>query len=369
MKKSIHIIVWMLFLVPSAWAQVQLDVEGDAQIDNQLTIMDSGSGTPAEVGVLYGEYLGNVNTNNRIVLANENSAANTLADISFLSNDRIYFSTNNERRMTLSPTGRLGIGTEAPSRLLDVRDDIYIGGGSNDYQSASEVIAIRGRSDTWYAGVLNESTQGASDFIIGLSSGATGMFHIENGGDVGIGTDNPIARLHLQDEGHQFVLRNDLEPANTWYVGATASTWNAGASKLIFDDDSNSAGPLLCLDGAEDGVSIGTAYVPPGYMLAVDGSIIAEEVVVELSTSWPDYVFEGDYELKTLDQVEYEIKQNGHLPGIPSAAQIETEGLELGEMQRRMMEKIEELTLYVIEINKENRVLKSELENLKNRMK
>jgi hypothetical protein len=67
----------------------------------------------------------------------------------------------------------------------------------------------------------------------------------------------------------------------------------------------------------------------------------------------PDYVFAKNYTLKSLDEVEDFIKKNNHLPGIPSAKTIETNGLSVGEMQKMQMEKIEELTLYIIELKKE----------------
>ncbi len=94
------------------------------------------------------------------------------------------------------------------------------------------------------------------------------------------------------------------------------------------------------------------------YLLAVDGKIISEEVRVELSGSWPDYVFDEDYALLSLEQLEQHIETVGHLPGIPSANTVETEGILLGDMQRVMVEKIEELTLYVIDLQKQIEELK-----------
>lgn len=114
-----------------------------------------------------------------------------------------------------------------------------------------------------------------------------------------------------------------------------------------------------------DQLLVGNRSMPEGYKFAVDGHGIFEEVVVQLSNSWPDYVFQENYDLKPLDEVEIFINNNGHLPGIPSASIVENSGLTLGEMQRLMMEKIEELTLYILEIKKENNILKEEMELLK----
>ncbi len=101
---------------------------------------------------------------------------------------------------------------------------------------------------------------------------------------------------------------------------------------------------ILSYDG---NVAIGTTTVQSGYKLAVDGDIITRKVRVE-QTSWPDYVFKKDYPLPTLEQVREHIRQKGHLPNIPSAKEAEEKGVELGEMDRLLLKKIEELTLYIL---------------------
>lgn len=111
--------------------------------------------------------------------------------------------------------------------------------------------------------------------------------------------------------------------------------------------------------------SIGDAYVPSGYKLAVNGKIITEEVVVQFRNTWPDYVFQKDYKLKPLAEVEQYIVGHQHLQGIPSAKDIETEGVKLGDIVSKQMEKIEELTLYLIEQQKQIEHLKKEVESLK----
>ncbi len=109
-------------------------------------------------------------------------------------------------------------------------------------------------------------------------------------------------------------------------------------------------------------ISIGTSLVPSGYKLAVGGKIIAKELKVQLETSWPDYVFFKDYELPSLQELEIYIKKNGRLPHMISAKEIAEKGLELGEISKIQQEKIEELTLYVIEQYKINNKQSLELE-------
>jgi hypothetical protein len=110
---------------------------------------------------------------------------------------------------------------------------------------------------------------------------------------------------------------------------------------------------------------IGAGAPATGYQLSINGKMICEELKVQLDAAWPDYVFESNYDLPTLESLEASIKKDKHLPGIPSAIEVKKNGLEVGDMQKRLLEKVEELTLYVIEINKENKQLKKEVEILK----
>ena len=107
------------------------------------------------------------------------------------------------------------------------------------------------------------------------------------------------------------------------------------------------------------------------FKLNVDGRIIAEELKIKDSGNWPDYVFDADYDLLPLNALEQEIKSSGHLPGIPSAKEVEENGIFIGDMQKRTIEKIEELTLYILELHKEveklreqNILLEKKLSNL-----
>ncbi len=98
-------------------------------------------------------------------------------------------------------------------------------------------------------------------------------------------------------------------------------------------------------------VGIGTAT--PDEKLAVKGKIRAQEIKVE-ATNWPDYVFEKEYSLPTLEETAQFITENGHLPEIPKASAIESDGLSLGEMNKLLLKKIEELTLHLIEEARKN---------------
>lgn len=115
--------------------------------------------------------------------------------------------------------------------------------------------------------------------------------------------------------------------------------------------EDNWAGHFVGRGYFSEAVSIGTTGNASGYLLSVNGKIMGEELRIEDSGSWPDYVFSEDYELLSLDALSSSIAQTGHLPGIPDAKTVADEGIHVGEMQKRQMEKIEELTLYILQLH------------------
>ncbi|WP_179413725.1 hypothetical protein HDF19_13275 [Mucilaginibacter sp. E4BP6] len=108
-------------------------------------------------------------------------------------------------------------------------------------------------------------------------------------------------------------------------------------------------GGNIVLQPAAGSVTIGTSNIPPGFMLAINGSGIATSFTVQSYANWPDYVFNTDYKLRSLDQVKTYIDQNHHLPDIPSADQVAKDGINLGEIDNVFTKKIEERTLYLID--------------------
>lgn len=104
-------------------------------------------------------------------------------------------------------------------------------------------------------------------------------------------------------------------------------------------------------------VGIGTNDVPAGYKLGVAGKLIKDEVKVASVVNWPDYVFEKEYPLNSLEEVEEYILKNGHLSGIPPEGEVEQYGFNLGQMDSKLLPKIEELTIYLIAKHKSNLAL------------
>lgn len=275
-------------------------------------------------------------------------------------------------KMILDEDGNLGIGPDEPDTKLHVTGGFFS-------SLTSPGIAQFGATSSIHMAFDNNEIQarnnGASANLYLQYRGGNLSLASETSSRVGIGTgtSTPQAKLQITDGtdvnvngGGELVLglTNNLNLAMDG--NEIQARDNGTASQLIIQQG---GGDVMMIPGENGQVGIGIssiANLPDSeYLLAVDGKIISEEVRVELSGSWPDYVFKDDYQLTPLNQLESEIESLGHLPGIPSAQQVENDGFELGDMQKRMMEKIEELTLYMIEANKEIARLKTEVNNLK----
>lgn len=118
--------------------------------------------------------------------------------------------------------------------------------------------------------------------------------------------------------------------------------------------------------GVTESLSVGTNNLPDGFKLSVGGQAIVERIKVQLEESWPDYVFQEDYDLKSLNELRDYIRKNGHLPGIPSAGIIKKSHQDLGLIQLKLLEKIEELSLYAIQADSINAKLSEENATFRN---
>jgi len=195
-------------------------------------------------------------------------------------------------------------------------------------------------------------------------------------GNAGIGTNTPASRLTIKQAGTGI----SMEPGGNPYYGTLGFNRESGTG-VIFDPTGNAfqinngstdknlhiqvyngLGQLITNNAlvisANGSVGIGTAA--PQEMLSVNGTIRSREVKVE-TANWPDYVFKPTYKLKPLIEVKAYIDQNHHLPEVPSAQDVLKMGVNLGEMNKLLMKKVEELTLYLIENDKTLRKLQAEV--------
>ncbi|MEM6814217.1 MAG: hypothetical protein AAF600_07440 [Bacteroidota bacterium] len=196
---------------------------------------------------------------------------------------------------------------------------------------------------------------------------------ITGDGKVGIGTSSPDSRLHVvgsNGAGESIVLDNKEIKFRGDGLAHYSIFANRVANSLTIENTSashlpNTGGPIMMVFRRDGNVGIGTAD-PGDWKLAVNGKIRTKEIRVE--TGWADFVFEEDYALPTLQEVESHIREKGHLQDIPSAEEVAENGIFLGEMNAKLLQKIEELTLYLIAQDKENKAQKALIQSLQSRM-
>ncbi len=263
---------------------------------------------------------------------------------------------------TFPATGNVGIGTTAPTYRLTLAGTNSIVGLDN-----AGYFSARNAAGTYEVGYIPRWTDNATYFDYGAAGlnirnngGGLVAMHMTNAGNVGIGTTAPTYKLTLGgtgpimavDNATYLVARNSAgvyEPY-LWPRWSDNFTYlNFGSAGLRIRNNTN----LLVLEANNAGqLGIGTAPTANAN-LTVKGSILAEQVRVRLQANWPDYVFAPTYRLAPLAEVAQYIRTHGHLPNVPSAAQVEKEGsVELGAMNAKLLEKVEELTLYLIEEQK-----------------
>ena len=126
--------------------------------------------------------------------------------------------------------------------------------------------------------------------------------------------------------------------------------------------------PSLVVDLDGNWVAIGSLEGKPGYELSVRGQVVCMDLLIENPPTWSDHVFDDGYPLRPLEEVEAHIRENKHLPGVPSAAEVSRDGILLGEMQSKLLEKIEELTLHLIDQNKRLRAQDERIHDLESRL-
>jgi len=170
--------------------------------------------------------------------------------------------------------------------------------------------------------------------------------------NVGIGTNNPVSKLDVNGginipQGENITWGGAYGPD----IPTIASTTNTG---IVFYPSGSTLGPAVTINRNGNLLVGKTTQANTAYKIDVNGKVRATEIKVEAS-NWPDYVFEESYKVGTLAELESYIKANKRLPEMPAAKEIETNGLVVGEVLKLQQKKIEELTLHLIEKDKELR--------------
>jgi hypothetical protein len=275
--------------------------------------------------------------------------------------------------------GNTGIGTATPLQKLDVAGNMRISGAfmpNNSAGAAGQVLQSAGANaaPVWVTpagGGLSGS--GSTNYLSkwsGASSLASSQLY-DNGSKVSIGHAGPQAKLDIRDGSladlYLYTVANSR--ATLW----TLNNLNSYGFQIDAGGTGNIVNGLSTQYKLMNFEYSGNAYCPgrvwigkkptsahTDFNFAVGGKIVAQSVYVTMNVNWADYVFEEDYKLPSLAQVESFYKANKHLPEVPTAAQVQEQGIDVGEMNTLLLKKVEELTLYVVELNKSVETLKKQ---------
>jgi hypothetical protein len=282
----------------------------------------------------------------------------------------LHFQTNTDgltsltTKMTILNNGNVGIGTSNPISIFHTKlgtnqNIVFVGNQNgvdtgtsgiisvNDANSAYVPLGFYASKYSFMGGNLLIGSTVNSGEALQVTGNAIITGQLRGSDIVSNGTNSWI--FHTPDDGRKNMF---IAPGLGSSGGSAGWDWAKG---MVLNNDGS--------------VGISANTVPANYKLAVGGDVIAERVVVKLQTNWPDYVFSPTYQKATLPEVEQYILKNSHLPNIPSSQEVAEKGQDIGAMNVKMMEKIEELTLYLIEQNKRLEALEKKNESLENLLK
>ncbi len=263
---------------------------------------------------------------------------------------------------TFPASGNVGIGTSTPAYKLDVL-------GTWAFRTEGYFFSNVYAFDAVNNQYLHFKATGGKGYL-GMNS-ANSLILQSNGGYVGIGLVNPLHPFHVYAASGQ---RSRFQFSNTTVdivdYGSNAEGFSNSAGLVVAGKDAlvmsshgynmrfvtNESGSFIERMRISPNGNVGIGVTNPTNKLEVKGKIKTEEVNVTTS-GWADYVFDPGYDLRSLSEVERFTQENGHLPNIPSEKEVIESGVNLLEMNKKLLEKVEELTLYIIDQDKRIKAL------------
>jgi len=266
------------------------------------------------------------------------------------------------QKIVITSGGFVGIGTDVPRARLHVAQNILSGGNIITLDKFVLQPAHNSTSEYWEISRTNTGlSYGYKDGIL------RNVLFLGNDGFIGVGKANPEVALDVNGafrSGSATVTR-DLSAHNATIAGTLSAnvlntqdatiegtlTANSLTIDSIFSaDNATITGALSANSATIAGTLSASLLKVPNAQ--INGMLCAKEVKVQNALCWPDYVFNKDYNLLPLVELEQFISENQHLPNVPSAAEVEANGIELGKMNAVLLQKVEELTLYIIQMEK-----------------
>ncbi|MHC0446381.1 hypothetical protein ACWA1F_13305 [Flavobacterium sp. 3-218] len=310
----------------------------------------------------------------------------------------LFISQFNFAQNKIESTGNVGIGTTNPTSSLTITSSpsqyfshIYFGEPTATSGQASATLCFGG-SGIQHAGfswVPSTTIQGK--LFLSFGGYDNGMYNpikmtFQADGNIGIGTTAPKQKLTIVGDQTVIDQGGPTNGQNSTALLRLQSSPNGAGEVLDFGMNIKSYGWIQPQDFNDPnafynlilnakGGNVGIGIINPKNKLDVNGTIHSKEVKGDMS-GWSDFVFKKEYNLPTLEQVEKHITEKGHLENIPNEEEVLKNGINLGEMNAKLLQKIEELTLYMIEmkkenesIRKENSIIKKDLNELKKQRK
>lgn len=266
----------------------------------------------------------------------------------------LVLQTKEITRLAIDKDGLVGIGTTSPSTILTINGNEPILQMRNDDVNKGFVQLV---GDDIKIGTNSSNDLGK--FLV--RTNGVDRFSIDHNGNAILGSSSEGGDLVLNGSSSKLELKSNGTSSLRIIASSINPIIEGTAGNGIFRIRNSAEGIVLHPTGH---ISLGGTVTGFGKTLSVNGAMIATSVTALAIINWPDYVFEQDYKLKPLSEVKQFIAENKHLPNIPPASEIEKSGVELGDMSKRLIEKIEELTLYILQQQDQIDELKKQIQKI-----